>query len=380
MYHHDDRDYETAASEAAKFARTKFEKMIADGRASAGALLEKVNREVPQDRIVRGDKLAFEWDDNGLLVAFPDTRTAGEQRIHSHALGQLATRADIPTEYLRELAGAKGKDGKPVAWKRELAAHTLRQSYGNLGGRYLARSVDTGNGYELRGVVSDKYRRYDVVPLVEHFVKAIKLVDAVPLGGVSSDVRVSLRAVLPLIFEPVPNEVMLVGMELKNSDFGAGGFSLSLFIDRIWCTNLATMSDEFSKVHIGGRLPDSIELSQKTYELDTQTMTSAVKDVVMASLGAKKVNALMAGIKSANEKEIDWKSAKTRLTKQLLKGELKEVEDAFESKDDVMLPPGKSQWRLSNALSWIAQKSSDADRRMELERLAGKVLEEGKAA
>ena len=33
------------------------------------------------------------------------------------------------------------------------------------------------------------------------------------------------------------------------------------------------------QVHLGARLPDSLALPQKTYELDTQTTVSAVSDL-----------------------------------------------------------------------------------------------------
>ena len=54
------------------------------------------------------------------------------------------------------------------------------------------------------------------------------------------------------------------------------------------------------------------------------------------------------------------------------------VEDAFESEDVINLPAGKSVWRASNAISWIAGRTEDPDRKLELERIAGEVLN-GKA-
>jgi hypothetical protein len=58
-------------------------------------------------------------------------------------------------------------------------------------------------------------------------------------------------------------------------------------------------------------------------------------------------------------------------TKALLKGELEAVKNAFEGPDCVNLPPAQTEWRLSNAVSWIAGATEDADRRLELERVAG---------
>jgi hypothetical protein len=62
------------------------------------------------------------------------------------------------------------------------------------------------------------------------------------------------------------------------------------------------------------------------------------------------------------------------LGKKLLKEELKNVRDAFESEDVINLPAEKSIWRVSNAISWIAGKTEDQDRKLDLQRLAGAVI------
>lgn len=39
------------------------------------------------------------------------------------------------------------------------------------------------------------------------------------------------------------------------------------------------------------------------------------------------------------------------------------------------MPAGNTVWRMSNALSWIANSTEDAERRMSLQRLAGEVVD-----
>ena len=53
---------------------------------------------------------------------------------------------------------------------------------------------------------------------------------------------------------------------------------------------------------------------------------------------------------------------------------MKLVRDAFEGDDVINLPAKKSVWRASNAVSWIAGKVEDQDRRLELQRFAGQVI------
>jgi hypothetical protein len=278
----------------------------------------------------------------------------------------MAGKAGIPAAYLAELTAGE------AWWQKPLAAHILNEHFvqGQSQDRYLVRSVD----HQVRGFLSDRYRRLDSRPLLEAFAKACGEIGAVPVDGVVSDTRLALKAFLPMVFEPVPNEVMCLGIEWGNSDFGAARHTVRAMLWRLWCTNKATMEDSLAQVHLGGRLTDDIEFSRRTYELDTRASVAALGDVVKGVLGPAKVNTLLETIKRANEKEVDWKSLKTGLARKLLKSELQAVEAAYESEDVVNLPSGKSAWRASNAISWIAGKTADNDRRLELERLAGEVV------
>jgi hypothetical protein len=362
LVHHDSRNYNVAASEAAANARTIMEKKIAEGRASAKSLFDRIFTEIPSDAIVKSSALDFTPNpDKGIALAY-----GGEARgIHKHALGQLAGKAGVPGAYLAELVS--GDD-----WQRALAANVLNEHFrkGMPDARYLSRAV---NG-EVRGFLSDRFRRLDSRPLLETFATACQEVGAVPVDGTGSDTRVTLKAFLPMVFEPIPNEVMCLGIEWGNSDFGAARHTVRAMIWRLWCTNKATMEDSLTQVHLGRQLTDDIEFSSRTYELDTQASVSALNDIVKGVLGPAKVNMLLAGIKVAHEKKVDWAHAKTTLARRLLKSELQAVENAFNSEDVHNLPAGQTAWRVSNAISWIAGSTEDTDRKLELQRIAGFVL------
>ena len=45
------------------------------------------------------------------------------------------------------------------------------------------------------------------------------------------------------------------------------------------CLNGMVRESVMRQIHLGGRLPDTLALSQRTYELDTKTTVSAVKDL-----------------------------------------------------------------------------------------------------
>jgi hypothetical protein len=394
MVHHDARDYKVAASAAATHARGLMEKKIAEGRASAAHLIEVVNTKIPADYIARGNGLTFiadaEWTENDAEIAPGNNVRAplavelksvngAPLTIHNHALQQLCTKAGVPYAYLGELVKAK------EPWARELAADILNKHYNekrdtkseNLStSKHLVRAVDG----QMRGFLSDRYRRLDSRPLLDTFAAKCQEFGAIPVEGTCTDVRVALKAYLPYIFEPVENEVMMLGVEWSNSDYGSGKHGLRAILWRLWCTNLATMEDVLSQVHIGGRLSEDVEFSDRTYQLDTKAQVSALGDLVTNALAPKNTEALMATIKNANEQEIDWKNVSASLTKKLLKDELKAVRDAFDSDDVVNLPAQKTVWRMSNALSWLATKTEDGDRKLDLQRMAGEIITDRKAA
>jgi hypothetical protein len=340
------------------------------------AVYEQVNSQIPTDQIAKGTRFLFGISDTDHSIGIDVGSTF--RSIHAHALTQLASTAGIPGSYLADLANATIQDRNPVMrpdmWKRELAVRILSEHFGkgeSASKRFLVRSVRS----QVRGVLSDRFRRLDSRPLLDTFMATCQEVGAMPIDGHASDLRVAMKALMPVIYEPIPNECLCLGVEWGNSDYGSARHSVRAFIYRMWCSNGATLEDVLSQVHLGRQLGDDIELSQETYRLDTKTSVSALRDIVRGTLGPAKVESLLGTIKAAHEAKIDWKHASGKLQKSLTKGELKAAQEAFDSNDVVNLPEEKTMWRVSNALSWLAGKAESEDRKLELQRLAGQVLD-----
>lgn len=367
LYHHSAQDYKTAASSAATHARQLLENMIAKGQANAQRVVEKVLGEIPVDRVVRGDALRFEAKildkDNpnarGAIEAIFDDQPFS---MHNHAFAQVRERLHIPAAYSDYMLGE-------AAWGAEKLARDMEEIAHHEKARYLTREI---NG-QIRGWLSDQFRRLDSRPLLEAFATSAGAAGLVPVEGYALDTKVAFKAILPMVFEPVDNEVMAFGLKWGNSDYGDGKHNVHAFVVRLWCTNYAIAEDVLSQVHLGGRLPDSLQLSQKTYELDTETSVSAMQDVVAGLLSPAKVNAFLEAIKESNERDINPKNAMEVIQKRLQKKEAEAVRAAFDSPDTHNLPAGKTAWRLSNALSWIAGSTDDKGRALEMMRLAGEV-------
>lgn len=363
MYHHDGRDYEQAVSEAGKKFKQRLEERFHASGPRVKAVIEQIENDIPNDMIVKGDKLQFEAKNNALVLVPPKMEGLV---LHPHALGQVAEKANVKhfMSFVNEMKG-KGE------WGQQLIAHNLNEIYAHSQGRFLVREVKE----QVRGFLSDKFRRLDSHEMLEAFVGAMQKYGARPVDGFALQTKIKVRCYLPMVFEPFPGEILAIGAELSDSDYGDGFLSLEMIQERMWCTNLATLEDVLKQVHLGKRLPDDIQLSQHTYELDTRTMASAVNDMAEHVLGPGAVNNVLELVRTANEQKIDAREIGAWVKKNLNKEEGQKVQEKFASADVEMLPPGQTKWRWSNALSWLANETEDERRKLDLQEWAGQVMQ-----
>ncbi len=340
--------------------------LIERGRTKVREVVDEIYREQPLDFLVKGNATNFaltDKDQPGLLIK----DQAGDVQlapIHRHALGQVGSKFGIPWSYVEELRG--GPD-----FKRQLLIHNLNQLAQHDDARYLVRVAHR----EVRGFLSDRYRRLDSRPILETFIRAVKAAGAEPYTGVLTDTSFSLKTILPVVYEPIPGEAIAFGIELANSDFGARALSVSLFTLRIACANLAVFGEDLRKVHLGTRLGDDATFSQRTYQLDTATICSAIDDIVAKNLLPERLETVTSLIRRSAEEKVTPHELSGWMKKNLSKAEAEAVSTHFNSPDIEMLPPGQNRWRFSNALSLFAG-TLGGERKLDLERLAGQFITE----
>jgi hypothetical protein len=375
--------------ESARIGEELLGKAVEAGTKKAGPVISRVLSTMPDDALPRANKLIFNVERCGddaevgrLVMGWnhereADSRTYQDEAfacalrpVHKNALGQLVSLIPgLRLDYVRELI-ASG-----IPWQEQLALKILGEHFGHNAASYLVRTV----GGEHRGVLSSSYRRLDSRPLLDAFVGACNMVGAVPYDGVASDVRVAVRAIVPRVFN-VNGDVFCLGLAWQNSDFGAGAYGISGFILRLLCDNGAMTENVLRQIHLGRKLDDAEIFSRETYELDTKTMVSATGDIVKALMAPGSLDKRVEVIKAAAEREVEFAQAVRPVRDQLTKGEFEKAKEAFEGRDEWNLPAGKSQWRASNALSWIAQDAGDQDRTLELQQMAGKLIPKVKEA
>lgn len=350
--------------------RQKLEEIIETGRSSAKRVIDHVQSVQPTDHIVKLSKLDFtfegvknESEKSELRVFFKDDEEYG---FHRNAIGQAAQKANIPMTYV-DMLTSRG------AWGTELLAENFNTLFAHTNDKVLLRSVNK----DVRGFLSDRYRRLDSRPLVDAFAKACGEVNALPYKGYVSDTKIGLQAIVAKVYEPIPGEYMAYGVSFENSDYGNGALNISFFLLRLVCLNGMMGETNFRRVHLGKRLDDDLTYSMETHKLDMRTIVSATRDQVLAQLAQERIDTMQSMIKSAYEKELTegtLKSTMESLRKSLSKAEYEAVSKKFNEPDVVLVPPGQNIWRMANAVSWLAGEAEDEERKLDLQRISGKLL------
>jgi hypothetical protein len=342
--------------------RAILQRKIDDGARRAADVITTIQRDQPRDQIVRMRGAGFDVaSSSGIRVRVGDDW----YQPTDFALGQIAARAGVPLPYLRELAAPQS-----APWQHQLASEILGQHYGNAGDvRVLVRSVHG----QLRGWLSDKYRRLDSRPLVDALADEARSAGAVPVDGIATETRVAIKVIVPRILEPIPGEFLVCGGEWSTSDFGNGTHSFRAFALRVACLNGMTRENLLKQVHLGARLSEEIEFSDRTHRLDTAASVSALRDVVRGALGPASRDRMIENVRAAHDRAMN-KTQLSTATRTLPKQVQKSVVDAFESPDVINLPEGNTAWRASNAISWVARHTEDAELRLDLERAAGALV------
>jgi hypothetical protein len=353
------------------------------------AVLEAVTEMVIVDRLFFAQEMGFGLDphDKGLRILYekkPDVL-----RVHSHALGQLAGMADSKcTSFIRGLV-----DGNED--ERMLAKDILNRLYRirefvysrgpkeGMAKRFLHRYV----GDTLRGFLTASYNpKLSSANLLRPFVETCAEFGAGPVEARSTDIRVTLKCIMPHVFEPVRGEFVAFGSSFSNSDFGAGALNISLSVMRISSGSISVLERGYKRVHIGRVLDDSdIDIDNEMAQKELEAQQMAVRKAVQSQLDVNSIETFLNAIKIAAEHEIKWYALKDHLRKVLRTKELSIVEQMLLSggSDIIDLPvtardesqkPVATKWWAANVLGWMASKEDDPERGKRMQALAGDLI------
>lgn len=340
------------------------------------AVFEKIDKDnkLLEDYILNLGKGAnLEFMANGKMYMNFDTSTVIDEtnniafEIHENALFQLGDRFDIPRKYVRNLYSSE--------WGRKLLQNTLTEHMHNTDRkRILVRTV----GEEVRGILSDKYRRLNSNEIYEAFIKGCRDASAVIYEAYYTDIKTYISAIIPKVYkiQTLNNgDVYAVfGAKIANSDFGKGALDVRAFMINVTCLNGMVSDTKLKQVHLGKRLSDDISFSEETYILDTQTMASATADIMKMILGEERILQTVNSIMNASREVINLEAEMIRLPKiGYSKAEVEQINTKLINNDPATGVTGlPTRWKLSQAITSVAQDIGE-ERQHELDELAGKI-------
>lgn len=292
--------------------------------------------------------------------------------MHSNAIVQAGTKMGVPTGYMKDLAYSN------TNWKVDLASDILNRHvvFGDRE-RVLVREV---NG-EIRGILSDRYRRLNQAEIYARFAQAMASRGMVIYDAYYDDLKSWMEAVYPEIMQvPISateTEPMVFGMRLSNSDFGTGSLELRMFMVKVVCLNGMVRDSFVKEIHLGSRLPDNIKLSDKTYKLDTDTRASLISDILKDRMTSDMIEKYSMEIQDANNMKVNFEQEFVQLPKLgVLKEEVKEVQEVIQSgrEEDGVNIQGSTLWKLVNGITAVAN-SKNGTRMRDLQEVAGKLMD-----
>lgn len=346
-------------------ALSELERYVSEGKEKATQGINKLAEEfgLRRDYMVKPSAVAFA--ETPVLTPVVDGHEYG---LTPFSRGQLLGRAKIPQAFADSMEELKRPD---------LLRHNLRELLPAVSREgIMFRTVRN----TAKGILSSSYRRMDASPLFEGYVAQSLRAGLVPYRGDVTDTRAYLSFLQPQVIEVMPNEYVVLGTELRSSDYGRGALEYDLSILRLLCQNGMVGMDIMRKVHIGRRFDGQefggggvIELSNRTMELDTRTVRSALSDTI-SGMG-KQMKALEETLKSRATEEVNLASALDKLKKSGVKKEtIERVKTMYEAQLPIeALPEQPGLWRLANVVSMIAN-STTGDEHLDLQDTAMSLL------
>lgn len=314
-------------------------------------------------------------DKRDFLVTTSDVHVDEEQRfvipkmgdfsINEHAHGQIAERLRVPKVYYDRL-----RLEYPDLWATNV--NTLfREEPEN-------RMVRTLDG-RVRAFLSDRYRRIDNEHIAETVLPILEEYEGLRI--ISSEVterRLYITAVYPKLEAKIKEgDIIQAGLQISNSEIGAGSWSASYLAYRLKCKNGLKLKElGVKQYHIGKRVEEEGELeqfySEETKRLDDSVILLKTRDIIRALLDGSSFALI---VKKLNDARLDRiESVENTVMALATNYQLKEAEKVGVVKN-IYQEGDENRYGLANAVSFMANEADNYDRAMELQSIGGKIID-----
>jgi hypothetical protein len=299
-------------------------------------------------------------DENDVLLDVDgEGRETESFLLNDHALGQMATDLGIPKRYFDRM--------KVEAFDLfRLNVHHWMYQEPN---RRMIRAKRADSGPPTaRAWLSDRYRRLDNIEIATKLLPEFSRLgtDVTFHNAAITDTRFYLRATFPSMEKAVKvGDPVRWGVQIKNSEVGAGQFDISNFVLRLACTNGMVVSKVMSARHVGKRLGDN--LSDEAITADDKAFWLAARDELRASIDVSRFDEAMEVLKGTTEGAVI--DAPIRATERLAK-----AYSLSESEQEAVLTQlasngDFSRWGALNAFTAAAKTVDSFDRQVEMEEM-----------
>lgn len=280
--------------------------------------------------------------------------------LSDHALGQMSTDLGIPKRYFDRM-----RTEAPDLFRSNV--HHWMYETPN---RRMIRAYDNGplQGATGRAWLSDRYRRLDNIEIATRLLPEFeRLSEPVRFHNAAvTDTKLYLRAVFPRMVADVKvGDAVEWGVQIRNSEVGAGQFAIESFVNRLICTNGMVVGTVLSARHIGKRMDEG--LSSEAIAADDKAFWLAARDMLRAACSEVEFEKVISTLRATTEgAEITQPIAATeRLAKSfsLSEGEQEDVLLRLAQGGDM------TRWGALNAITAAAKSVESFDRRVEMEEI-----------
>lgn len=291
------------------------------------------------------------------------------ENVHPNALNQISAKFGIKGQVVQDYMNG-------AYWEKQLAVHILNEHSQHNTQRYLLRSV----GGEVRGFLSDRYKRFDSGKIVAQFLVSGHKAGLVPVSSNVGDTKLYFESIIPQVFaiHTEKNGILYVvfGAQISISDFGNGAMRVARFMKLVVCMNGMTRDTIIRHIHLGKEIDENNAASERTLMLETLARVSAVQDIMDNQFSRealiKETSAIQ--LSAATVIPNPEQEVKALQAKGMLKNEIKLLENYLMNNriEDGMFGE-LTIWKLSQAIGAVA-RDVDESRKRELWDIAGSIF------
>ena len=321
-------------------------------------------------------------DHNNLLVTHGEkklklwskiyTDINGEINLHKHAVSQICQASKVPAEYINRIID--------TPWGIDLASTILQEHLQHFERkRSLVRMVRTETGDEIRGFLSDKYKRLETGRIFANLIQLMQKVNSKSFiyNCFVDDTRSWIDIMIPELFTITSEKngtiYFVMGVRMSSSDFGDGAFQIQTYMINIVCNNGMTRETPIREIHLGKKLPDHIQFSDRTHMLDTELSISTMGDVIGQSFTNNSIARNLNQISKSTNIIIEPKNELAKLNTFTVDEKKLIIDELIANNPEHGVYGENSVWKLAQAMTYVGNTLSGR-RQREIDEIAGNYI------